>query len=212
MIIAIDGTLASGKGTIARRLAEIYDLPHLDTGLLYRAVGWQAINNVIALDDTARLATAANKIDTKILELPELRSAETAEAASKVAAIPAVRDALFQLQRRFAQQPGGAILDGRDIGSVICPDADIKLWIDAEIGVRAKRRLLEFAGQGHEIDLPTMIAQLEHRDHRDRTRSQAPMVKAADAILIDTSSLSIDAAVDKARSIIATKLAAKPEA
>ncbi len=212
MIIAIDGTLASGKGTIARRLAEIYDLPHLDTGLLYRAVGWQAINNVIALDDTARLATAANKIDTKILELPELRSAETAEAASKVAAIPAVRDALFQLQRRFAQQPGGAILDGRDIGSVICPDADIKLWIDAEIGVRAKRRLLEFAGQGHEIDLPTMIAQLEHRDNRDRTRSQAPMVKAADAILIDTSSLSIDAAVDKARSIIATKLAAKPEA
>ena len=212
MIIAIDGTLASGKGTIARRLAEIYDLPHLDTGLLYRAVGWQAINNVIALDDTARLATAANKIDTKILELPELRSAETAEAASKVAAIPAVRDALSQLQRRFAQQPGGAILDGRDIGSVICPDADIKLWIDAEIGVRAKRRLLEFAGQGHEIDLPTMIAQLEHRDNRDRTRSQAPMVKAADAILIDTSSLSIDAAVDKARSIIATKLAAKPEA
>lgn len=212
MIIAIDGTLASGKGTIARRLAEIYDLPHLDTGLLYRAVGWQAINNVIALDDTARLATAANKIDTKILELPELRSAETAEAASKVAAIPAVRDALFQLQRRFAQQPGGAILDGRDIGSVICPDADIKLWIDAEIGVRAKRRLLEFAGQGHEIDLPTMIAQLEHRDNRDRTRSQAPMVKAADAILIDTSSLSIDAAVDKAHSIIATKLAAKPEA
>lgn len=212
MIIAIDGTLASGKGTIARRLAETYDLPHLDTGLLYRAVGWQAINNEIALDDTARLATAANKIDTKILELPELRSAETAEAASKVAAIPAVRDALFQLQRRFAQQPGGAILDGRDIGSVICPDADIKLWIDAEIGVRAKRRLLEFAGQGHEIDLPTMIAQLEHRDNRDRTRSQAPMVKAADAILIDTSSLSIDAAVDKARSIIETKLAAKPEA
>lgn len=212
MIIAIDGTLASGKGTIARRLADIYGLPHLDTGLLYRAVGMQALDQDIALDNATKLAAAAGTIKAETLNRPELRSPQAAEAASKVAVIPAVRDALFQLQRSFAQQPGGAILDGRDIGSVICPDADIKLWIDAAIEVRARRRMLDFADQGNSVGLPTMIAGLEDRDKRDRNRSQAPMVKAADAILIDTSSLSIDAAVDKARSIIATKLAAKPEA
>ncbi|MGB1068476.1 MAG: (d)CMP kinase [Henriciella sp.] len=210
MIIAIDGTLASGKGTIARRLADIYGLPHLDTGLLYRAVGMQALDQDIALDNATKLAAAAGTIKAETLDRPELRSPQAAEAASKVAVIPAVRDALFQLQRSFAQQPGGAILDGRDIGSVICPDADIKLWIDAAIEVRARRRMLDFAGQGNSVDLPTMIAGLEDRDKRDRNRSQAPMVKAADAILIDTSSLSIDAAVDKARSIIERKFPAKP--
>ncbi|MGB2073704.1 MAG: (d)CMP kinase [Henriciella sp.] len=210
MIIAIDGTLASGKGTIARRLADIYGLPHLDTGLLYRAVGMQALDQDIALDNATKLAAAAGTIKAETLDRPELRSPQAAEAASKVAVIPAVRDALFQLQRSFAQQPGGAILDGRDIGSVICPDADIKLWIDAAIEVRARRRMLDFADQGNSVDLPTMIAGLEDRDKRDRNRSQAPMVKAADAILIDTSSLSIDAAVDKARSIIERKFPAKP--
>ncbi|CAI8341897.1 MAG: cytidylate kinase [Hyphomonadaceae bacterium] len=210
MIIAIDGTLASGKGTIARRLADIYGLPHLDTGLLYRAVGMQALDQDIALDNATKLAAAAGTIKAETLNRPELRSPQAAEAASKVAVIPAVRDALFQLQRSFAQQPGGAILDGRDIGSVICPDADIKLWIDAAIEVRARRRMLDFADQGNSVGLPTMIAGLEDRDKRDRNRSQAPMVKAADAILIDTSSLSIDAAVDKARSIIERKFPAKP--
>lgn len=210
MIIAIDGTLASGKGTIARRLADIYGLPHLDTGLLYRAVGMQALDQNIALDNATKLAAAAGTIKAETLDRPELRSPQAAEAASKVAVIPAVRDALFQLQRSFAQQPDGAILDGRDIGSVICPDADIKLWIDAAIEVRARRRMLDFADQGNSVDLPTMIAGLEDRDKRDRNRSQAPMVKAADAILIDTSSLSIDAAVDKARSIIERKFPAKP--
>lgn len=210
MIIAIDGTLASGKGTIARRLADIYGLPHLDTGLLYRAVGMQALDQDIALDNATKLAAAAGTIKAETLDRPELRSPQAAEAASKVAVIPAVRDALFQLQRSFAQQPGGAILDGRDIGSVICPDADIKLWIDAAIEVRARRRMLDFADQGNSVDLPTMIAGLEDRDKRDRNRSQAPMVKAADAILIDTSSLSIDAAVDKARSIIERQFPAKP--
>lgn len=210
MIIAIDGTLASGKGTIARRLADIYGLPHLDTGLLYRAVGMQALDQDIALDNATKLAAAAGTIKAETLDRPELRSPQAAEVASKVAVIPAVRDALFQLQRSFAQQPGGAILDGRDIGSVICPDADIKLWIDAAIEVRARRRMLDFADQGNSVDLPTMIAGLEDRDKRDRNRSQAPMVKAADAILIDTSSLSIDAAVDKARSIVERKFPAKP--
>jgi cytidylate kinase len=202
MIIAIDGTLASGKGTIARRLALHYGLPHLDTGLLYRATGLAALKRGVSLDDEAALAALASGLDWARLDDPHLRSGEVGAAASQIAIFPKVRAALLQAQRDFAHQPGGAVLDGRDIGTVVCPAADIKLWIDAAIDVRAGRRWRELRDQGNPLSLEDMLDQLRERDARDRSRSEAPMQRAADARLIDTTDLTIDAAVDKAVEVV----------
>lgn len=202
MIIAIDGTLASGKGTIARQLAARYNLPHLDTGLLYRATAAAALGHGVALDNEAQIAQLASQLDLTKLTDPALRTGEMGAAASRIAVFPAVRGALLKLQKDFAQRPEGAVLDGRDIGTVVCPEADVKLWIDADITIRAKRRWQELQAQGENLSVNEMLAQLRERDARDRSRSLAPMQRAADARLIDTSDLTIDAAVDKAVAII----------
>ncbi|MGB3625554.1 MAG: (d)CMP kinase [Henriciella sp.] len=209
MIIAIDGTLASGKGTIARRIAAWYGLPYLDTGRLYRATGVAAIRAGVNLEDGDLVAAVAASLDLNDFEEEDLRSAEAGVAASKVAVLPEVRAALLDLQRAFANQAAGAVLDGRDIGTVICPNADAKLWIDADLEVRAQRRHKELTASGDTITLEDLTQQLRERDARDASRKDAPMKKAADAALIDTTHLTIDAAVDKARSEIDMILARK---
>jgi len=202
MIIAIDGTLASGKGTLAKRLAAAYNLPYLDTGRLYRCVGLAAMRANYPLDDAEKLAHIAETLKPEAFEEADLRTAETGQAASRVAALPEVRAALLDLQRRFAHQQGGAVLDGRDIGTIVCPEADIKLWIDAHLDIRAERRWKELVVHDPGLSLTQMRHQLEERDARDRSRKTAPMKPASDAVLIDTSDLTIDAAVDKARAVI----------
>ena len=209
MIIAIDGTLASGKGTIARRLAGWYGLPYMDTGRLYRAAGVAALKQGVDFSDAGALARVAEALDLNDFEEDELRTAEAGQAASKVAAVPQVRAALLELQRSFANQPGGAILDGRDIGTVVCPNADVKIWVDASVEVRAKRRWQELRNKGEDLSLDRMVAELRERDQRDASRKTAPMTAAADAVLIDTNDLSIDAAVDKARAAVDAVLARK---
>ena len=211
MIIAIDGTVASGKGTIARRLARWYGLAHMDTGRLYRATGVAALNKQVDFDDPDALAAVALGLDLNDYAEDQLRTAEAGQAASRVAAVPAVRAALLELQRAFANQPKGAVLDGRDIGTVVCPDADVKLWVDAAVEVRATRRWKELTEKGEVLTLDEMIAQLKERDARDRNRADAPMVAAADSVLIDTTHLTIDAAVDKARAAVDAVIAQKSE-
>lgn len=202
MIIAIDGTLASGKGTIARAVAGAFDLPYMDTGRLYRATGVSALKVGVAFDDPEALAALASNIDLSEFDEAALRTGEAGQAASKVAAIREVRAALVDLQRRFANQPGGAVLDGRDIGTVICPDADVKLWIDADVAERARRRTTELNAAGNPITVEQMTADLLERDTRDKGRKTAPMKKADDAVLIDTTDLSIDAAVETALRLV----------
>ncbi|MEO0981333.1 MAG: (d)CMP kinase [Pseudomonadota bacterium] len=209
MIVAIDGTLASGKGTLARRLAAHYGLAHMDTGQLYRATGVAALRAGVDLADEAGCARLAEALDLASYDDGALRTAEAGQAASKVAALPAVRAALLQLQRDFAHQPGGAVLDGRDIGTVVCPDADVKFWVDAAIEERARRRTSELRAAGSSITMEEMLAALHERDARDRARESAPMKQADDAILIDTTDLTIDAVVDKARAAIDAVLAEK---
>lgn len=211
MIIAIDGTLASGKGTIAKRLSDWFGLAHMDTGRLYRATGVAALRKGVDFDDAAALAEVAATLDLNDYAEADLRTAEAGQAASKVAAVPAVRAALLQLQRDFAHQARGAVLDGRDIGTVVCPDADVKLWIDAAVEVRAERRWTELTEKGETLSLAEMIAQLKERDTRDKTRAEAPMIAAADSVLIDTTHLTIDAAVDKARAVVTAVMARKSE-
>ncbi len=207
MIIAIDGTTASGKGTIARRLAAWYGLPHMDTGRLYRAVAVAALKRGVPLDAAGPLADIARMLDLNDFIEHELRSAKAGKAASVVAAIPSVRQALFELQRAFATQSGGALLDGRDIGTVIAPDADVKLWIDADVRERGERRWRELLAQGETLSLEDVIAALRQRDARDQGRADAPAAKAPDAVLIDTTGLTIDAAVERARQAVETCLA-----
>ncbi|MFN7163356.1 MAG: (d)CMP kinase [Hyphomonas sp.] len=207
MIIAIDGTTASGKGTIARRLSGYFGLPYMDTGRLYRAVGVAALKHGVPLDAAGPLADLARTLDLNDFIEHELRSAEAGKAASIVAAIPSVRQALFELQRAFATQAGGALLDGRDIGTVIAPDADVKLWVDADVLQRSVRRWKELVGQGDMISLETVVEQLKIRDARDQGRTDAPAAMAADAILIDTTDLTIDAAVEKALAAVEAALA-----
>lgn len=207
MIIAIDGTTASGKGTIAKRLAAHYGLPHMDTGRLYRAVAVAAIRADIPLDAAGPLADLALALKLEDFSEEELRTAEAGKAASVVAAIPSVRQALFELQRAFATREGGALLDGRDIGTVIAPDADVKLWIDADVRQRGERRWKELVGQGETITLDEVISQLEIRDARDQGRADAPAAMAGDAILIDTTDLTIDAAVERAMAAAEAALA-----
>lgn len=209
MIIAIDGTLASGKGTIARRIAAWYGLAHMDTGRLYRATGIAALRDGVDFSDGAALAHVAATLDLNDFDEAELRTAGAGQAASKVARVPQVRAALLDLQRAFASQPGGAVLDGRDIGTVICPQADVKLWIDASAEERARRRHAEIVAKGETLSFEEMLAQVNERDARDAGRTDAPMIKADDAHLIDTTELSIDAAVEKACAIIDRVTAAK---
>jgi cytidylate kinase len=205
MIIAVDGPTASGKGTIARALAAHFHLPHLDTGLLYRAVGRQVMLDGGNPDDPAQ-ALAACTFPDSLLDDPELRSEETGGLASRVSIHPVVRQALYERQRTFATQPGGAVLDGRDIGTVIAPEAEAKLFIEASIDARARRRCLEMHTHGRDVTLEAITADLAARDKRDRNRKDAPLVAAADAITIDTSDLNREeaiaaaiAAVDAAR-------------
>jgi len=208
MIIAVDGPAASGKGTIARALAKRYGLPHLDTGLLYRAVA--ANLRRLELDPTIEAdAVAACDFDDHLLDDPELRSDEIGKLASIVSAHPLVRSALFHRQRRFAHQPGGAVLDGRDIGTVIAPDADAKLFIRATPMIRAKRRHAELRERGSQVSLDKVLADIRARDLRDSTRGVAPLIPADDAALLDTSFLSIDAAIQRAIALVEARTAAK---
>lgn len=207
MIIAIDGTTASGKGTIAKRLAAHYGLPHMDTGRLYRAVAVAALKHGVDLDAAGPLADLARMLDLTDFVEHELRSAEAGKAASVVAAIPSVRQALFELQRAFATRAGGALLDGRDIGTVIAPDAHVKLWVDADVRQRGERRWKELASNGEDITLEQVVEQLRVRDERDQGRADAPAAIADDAILIDTTDLTIDAAVERAMAAVEAALA-----
>lgn len=208
MIIAVDGPAASGKGTIARALARHYGLPHLDTGLLYRAVAATVRN--MHLDPTREAdAVAACSFDDSLLADPALRDDETGKLASVVSAHPLVRSALLQRQKRFAQQPGGAILDGRDIGTVIAPDADAKLFVKASPQVRARRRHNELAANGSTATFEQVLADIRARDERDSGRAMAPLTQAADAAALDTSSLTIDAAVARAIQFVDAQVAAK---
>ncbi len=207
IVIAIDGPMAAGKGTLARKLAEHLDMPYLDTGLLYRATARAALDKNIALDDEAALADLARHLCLPIQNLDALRTAAIGAAASKVAAMPQVRGALLVVQQQFAAGPNGAVLDGRDIGTKVCPGADIKLWITASPEVRAERRRQELAQNGQDISLVEMMQQLHERDARDAKRKEAPMQMAADAHLIDTSKLRIDAALQLAQTWVERKLA-----
>ena len=202
MIIAVDGPLASGKGTIARALAARFGLPYLDTGSLYRATGVAVLEQGIAPCDEAACAAAARALDITAIDEARIRTAEAGAMASRIAVLTGVRTALYELQRNFALQPGGAILDGRDIGTVICPDADVKLYIMADTETRARRRWEELTAHGEAISYAEMLEQTRERDRRDAERPDAPMRAADDATLLDTSSLSIDAAVAQAVAVV----------
>lgn len=206
LVIAVDGPMASGKGTLARKLAEHFGLPYLDTGLLYRATARAALQKNTDLSDQDAIALLATNLFLPIAQVEELRLAHIGLAASKVATLPKVREALLSVQREFAKNPKGAVLDGRDIGTVICPDADVKLWITASEKVRAQRRRQELLQNGQEISQEAMLAQLQERDARDAARDTAPMTKAQNAYLIDTSKLSIDAALQVARQWVERKV------
>lgn len=201
MIIAVDGPAASGKGTIARALARHYHLPHLDTGLLYRAVALTVTQ--LELDPAKEAdAVAACGFDDLTLGDPALRDSEIGKLASLFSAHPLVRAALLQRQKRFAHQDGGAVLDGRDIGTVIAPDADAKLFVKATPTIRARRRHAELQARGSSISFDQVLADIRARDERDSTRSAAPLLPAPDAALLDTSFLSIEAAVRKAIDLV----------
>lgn len=208
MIIAVDGPAASGKGTIARALARHYGLPHLDTGLLYRAVAMTVQR--LGLDPAAEAdAVAACGFDDALLDDPALRDDAIGKLASIVSAHPLVRAALLQRQKRFAQGPEGAILDGRDIGTVIAPNADAKLFVKATPQIRAKRRHAELQKTGSDLSFDKVLADIRARDARDSGRSTAPLTQAADAALLDTSFLSIDAAIQRAIALVEARTAAK---
>jgi cytidylate kinase len=191
MIIAVDGPAASGKGTVARALALHYKLPHLDTGLLYRATGLQCLRHggdpAIEAD-----ALAATEFSDAMLDDLEIRSEAASRAASVVSAHPAVRQALLDRQLAFARQPGGAVLDGRDIGTVIAPDADAKLFVTASIEIRAKRRFAQLIGEGSRVDYRHVLTDILARDERDSNRSAAPLKRADDAALLETDELNVE--------------------
>jgi cytidylate kinase len=201
MIIAVDGPAASGKGTIARALARHYALPHLDTGLLYRAVAATVLRDEL---DPAKEAdaVASSSFDDLLLADDWLRSDEVGKVASIVSAHPLVRAALLQRQKRFAQQPGGAVLDGRDIGTVIAPNAEAKLFVKATPTIRAQRRHAELRSRGVVTSLDRVLADIRARDERDSKRAEAPLVAAPDAVVLDTSFLSIESAVQKAIQLV----------
>lgn len=202
LVIAIDGPAASGKGTLARRLAEHYGLPHLDTGLLYRAVACSLIDEGLPLDDVTAAEAAARGLSLTEFDPERLRTREMGEASSVVAAIPAVRAALIDMQRSFAARAEGAVLDGRDIGTVICPSATVKIFVTATPETRAQRRALELAGRGEEVDYTVILEDVRARDARDSERALAPLKAADDAITLDTSALDREESFAAARAIV----------
>ncbi len=193
--IAIDGPAAAGKGTISRALSEAFEIAHLDTGLIYRAAGRRTLAGVSALE-------AAQTLSAEDLSAGDLRTPDVARAASQVAAIPEVRAALIDFQRAFARRAGGAVLDGRDIGTVICPEAEVKFFVTASDEVRAQRRFEELRASGHDITLAQVLADLQERDARDAARATAPMKPAEDAVILDTTAMDIAAAVRAAIEVV----------
>ncbi|MES2983609.1 MAG: (d)CMP kinase [Pseudomonadota bacterium] len=198
----MDGPAASGKGTLARRLANHFNVGYLDTGSLYRAVGMRVIYADQKPSDVAAAIAASRAINAQDLANPKLRGERIGQAASIVSAMPEVREALLDYQRKFAQSEEGAVLDGRDIGTVICPDADVKIFITASLEARAKRRHRELQDYGVTVDYQSVYDDLVERDERDATRSVAPMAPAADAIVIDTSDLSMNEVFEKVLGVI----------
>ncbi|WP_088346904.1 MULTISPECIES: (d)CMP kinase [Rhodomicrobium] len=194
MIIAIDGPAASGKGTLAKRIAQHYGLAHLDTGMLYRGVARDMLAAGIPLEDQTAAEHAARSLDPTTLEDAELRARHMGEAASVIAQFPAVRAALLEAQKAFAERRSGAVVEGRDIGTVIFPNADVKLFITADLAERARRRHLELTTLGESISEQDVFADLEKRDHRDQYRTASPLRMAEDAYLLDTTKLDIEAA------------------
>ncbi|WP_163846841.1 (d)CMP kinase [Pseudooceanicola aestuarii] len=199
--VAIDGPAAAGKGTISKAVAAHFGLAHLDTGLLYRATGRKMLDGMAPLE-------AARALLREDLDRNDLRTPDVARAASRVAAMHDVRAALVDFQRAFARRQGGAVLDGRDIGTVICPDAEVKLFVTASDAVRADRRWRELSGTGHDVTLEQVLADLRERDARDAARAAAPMVPADDAVRLDTSDMDIATAVEQAKQIITRALEA----
>ena len=210
MIIAIDGPTASGKGTIAKRVADHYGLKRLDTGALYRAVALAALDAGADPNDPAAALAAAQALDPAAIDETRIRSGAVGTAASLVAATPAVRAELLALQRRFAADPAGAVLDGRDIATVICPNADVKLFVTASLEERARRRWRELEARGEPTDLLALTAEIAARDARDAARPVSPLLQAPDAHLLDTTGLSIDEAAAAARRIIDGARRARP--
>ena len=204
MIIAIDGPAASGKGTLARKLAERFRLPHLDTGLLYRATARALLDSGEALGNIRAAVAAARGLALTDFNEAGLRGRDMGEAASVVAAIPDVRATLIEAQRRFADRPGGAVLDGRDIGTVICPHADVKIFVTASPQTRAQRRALELIGRGEAADFGDILLDIRRRDDRDSSRAVAPLRAAVDAVTLDTTSLDPEAAFAAALEVVAS--------
>ena len=202
MIIAIDGPAASGKGTLAKKLAAHYRFRHLDTGLLYRAVALAVLSAGHKPTERDRAIAAAKTIDPATFDETALKRYDVGEAASVVSAVPEVRAALFDLQQNFAKAPPGAVLDGRDIGTVICPNAEVKIFVTASPEVRAYRRTMELRGRGEQADEKAVLADILARDERDRSRSAAPLVQAADAHLLDTSALDIEGSFKAALALV----------
>jgi cytidylate kinase len=202
MIIAIDGPAASGKGTLGKKLAAHYGLRHLDTGLIYRAVAKTLLDAGERLEDAAAAVAVAKELDLANFDEATLKTYAVGEAASIVSAIPGVRAALLDFQREFAAQPPGAVLDGRDIGTVICPGADVKIYVTATPEVRAKRRAAEYRSAGRDIDEANVLADILRRDQRDSNRAASPLQQAPDAYLLDTTHLAIDAAIRAAIDIV----------
>jgi cytidylate kinase len=201
-VIAVDGPAASGKGTVAGGLARELVLPYLDTGVLYRAVGVGVLAQGADPDDAGVAEAVARRLRIAEIDAEAIRTAAAGEAASRVAAHPGVRQALNALQRSFALQPGGAVLDGRDIGTVIAPDAAAKLFVTAAPEVRAERRWRQLLGAGEDLSLGAVLDDIRRRDERDSGRAAAPLVRAKDAVLLDTTHLSISEAADAARRIV----------
>lgn len=206
MIVAVDGPSGVGKGTLARRLAEHFGWDYLETGALYRALAHRAIEAGTALDESRELAELAAEMDLTRLDDPALRREQVGQAASRIAADPVVRQALLEAQRRFAHHPPGgrgAVLDGRDVGTVVCPDADVKLFLTADFEARVDRRCRQLAEAGHRVDRERVAADLAERDARDRERSVAPLTPARDAHLLDTTNLDIDSTFQAAKAMVA---------
>ena len=202
MIIAIDGPAASGKGTLGKRLAAHYRYRHLDTGVIYRAVAKSMLDAGAELTDEMLAVSAAMELDPEKFGNPALKTQRIGEAASIVSALPAVRNALISFQRHFAGEPPGAVLDGRDIGTVICPHADVKIFVVADPHVRARRRTLEARARGEDADEALVLADILRRDERDRNRAAAPLKAADDAVLLDNSYLDIEGGVRAAIDIV----------
>ena len=210
MIIAIDGPAASGKGTLGKRLAHHYGYRHLDTGVIYRAVAQALLEAGADLTDEVRAVAAAMELDPEKFGNPVLKTQKVGDAASVVSAIPKVREALISFQRQFAADPPGAVLDGRDIGTVICPNAEVKIFVVADPHVRARRRTLEALARGEAADESAVLADILKRDERDQNRATAPLKAAPDAYLLDNSHLDIESGVRAAIDIVEAVRAGRP--